>query len=327
MSAFNLADIMPAVSYKFGAFVFRQAVHVAPLFGEPTMISDRFVFRSHGSQIAGVLHRPVGTAQAAVVLIGPVTSVKEQASGAYARALAERGFASLAFDPRTFGESEGEPRQFENPLAKVEDIRAAVGAFGEDSRTRGLPVMAVGVCAGGGYMAAAVAEEDRFAAFAAVAGYYSEATPESMAVQRPAIERARAAERKWRETGAAEMIPAVGPDGGDVGMPLREAYEFYGTPRGAVPNYVNAYAVQSRAYTIPFDAISAASRIRVPTLVIHSENALSPSLARRFIAGLSLPHEESWVRSIGQIDFYDDPPLIGIAADTIARFFSRHRAL
>ena len=41
-------------------------------------------------------------------------------------------------------------------------------------------------------------------------------------------------------------------------MPLREAFEFYGTPRGQVPNYVNGYAVQSLAHSLPFDARGAA---------------------------------------------------------------------
>jgi putative intracellular protease/amidase len=66
-------------------------------------------------------------------------------------------------------------------------------------------------------------------------------------------------DRKWRETGDAETIHAVAPDGGDVGMPLREAYEFYGTARGQVPNCVNGYAVQSSAYMLPFDARGAAN--------------------------------------------------------------------
>jgi hypothetical protein len=61
----------------------------------------------------------------------------------------------------------------------------------------------------------------------------------------------------------------------------------------------------------------------VPTLVVHSENALVPSLARKFIDRLTSPHEEIWLRSVGQIDFYDDPGLIGEAADAIDRFF-RH---
>jgi fermentation-respiration switch protein FrsA (DUF1100 family) len=137
------------------------------------------------------------------------------------------------------------------------------------------------------------------------------------------IRRGRDAERAWRETGIAETIPAVAPDGGDVAMPLREAYEFYGTARGAVPNYVNAFAVQSFAYTTPFDAIGAGRLIEAPTLIVHSENALAPALARKFAAELRAPAETAWLASSGQIDFYDDPILIGQAADLIAAFFNR----
>ncbi|HKQ14810.1 MAG TPA: alpha/beta hydrolase [Steroidobacteraceae bacterium] len=284
---------------------------------------EEFEFPSAGELIRGHLFLPKGKPLAALVLTGPLTSVKEQASGAHARALAERGFAALAFDHRYFGESGGQPRQFENPRAKVEDIRAALAALKESPHTRGLTPAAVGVCAGAGYMAAAVAEEPSFVAFAGIAGYYAEATPQSIAASQARIERGRAAERKWRETGVAETIPAVAPDAGDVGMPLREAYEFYGTPRGAVPNYVNGFAVQSFAYTTPFDANGVSRSIKVPTLVVHSENALSPPLARKFIAGLAGPHEELWLHSVGQIDFYDDPELIACAADAVAEFFRR----
>jgi uncharacterized protein len=287
------------------------------------MKERRFEFHCDSDRLVGVLYEPAGTARAALVTTGPLTSVKEQAAGAYAKALAERGYAALAFDHRTFGESEGSPRQFENPGAKVADIRAAVAALRGDPSLRTLPVVAVGVCAGGGYMARAVAEEKAFAAFAAVAGYYSEGTEASLDSGAPRIERGRAAERAWRATGIAETIPAVAADGGDVAMPLREAYEFYGTPRGAVRNYVNAFAVQSFAYTTPFDAIGAASLIEVPTLIVHSEMALAPPLARKFIAQLRVPTETAWLTSSGQIDFYDDPVLIGQSADLIATFFNR----
>ena len=142
---------------------------------------EQFEFQSKGEGLRGHLFLPSGKPIAALVLTGPLTSVKEQASGAHARALAERGFAALAFDHRYFGESGGQPRQFENPRAKVEDIRAAAAALKESPRTRSLPLAAVGVCAGAGYMAAAVAEEPSFLAFAGIAGFYAEATPESIA--------------------------------------------------------------------------------------------------------------------------------------------------
>jgi uncharacterized protein len=278
-------------------------------------------FTSGRDRLVGVLYLPEVQPVAAVVTTGPLTSVKEQATGAYARALAERDFAALAFDHRTFGESEGEPRQFEHPEHKAADVRAAVTALGADERTRNLPVAAVGVCAGGGYMARAVADDSRICAFAGVAGYYSDAA--AFATSSPqeyqaAIERGLAAERRWRATGEAQTIPAVGPDGGDVAMPLHEAYEFYGTPRGAVDNYTNRFAVQSLAYTTPFDAQEAASRIRVPFLLVHSEHALAPPLARKFYAAVRTPKSELWLQSQGQIDFYDDPRLIEPATDAIA---------
>jgi hypothetical protein len=289
------------------------------------MRQERIEFESHGESLAGVIHLPEGRPSAAVVTTGPLTSIKEQAAGAYARALAERGYAALAFDHRYYGESGGRPRQFESPAAKVEDILEAAAALADDDRTRGLPFMAVGVCAGGGYMARGCGREPAFSAFAGVAGVYSDAAQtrawlgeayESM------VRRAVAAEQRFEETGEAETIPAVAAEGGDVAMPLREAYEFYGTRRGAVPNYANGFAVQSHAYTLPFDAQGAAERIRVPTLVVHSENALSPDLAHEFFARLAVPKTELWLESQGQIDFYDDPALIGPAADAIARFFT-----
>jgi len=134
------------------------------------------------------------------------------------------------------------------------------------------------------------------------------------------IDRGRAAERRWRETGESEVIPAVGADGGDVAMPLREAYEFYGTPRGAVPNYVNGYAVQSLAYSLPFDAHRAAGEIEVPVLIVHSDNALAPDLTRTFYGEVRSPKSDLWLDSQGQIDFYDDPKLIAPAADAVDAF-------
>jgi fermentation-respiration switch protein FrsA (DUF1100 family) len=289
-------------------------------------LSESFTFvTNRGDRLAGVLFLPASRPAAAVVTTGPLTSVKEQATGSYALALAKRGFAALAFDHRTFGESEGKPRQFENPEGKARDVSAAVTALRSDKRTRDLSVVAVGVCAGAGYMARAVADDKRIAAFAGVAGYYSDAAAfarSSPAQYQAAIDRGLAAERRWRETGHAETIPAVAPDGGDVAMPLREAHEYYGARRGAVDNYTNGFAVQSLAHTTGFDAQEAAARISVPFLLVHSEHALAPPLARQFYASVTAPKSELWLDSQGQIDFYDDLRLIGPAVDAIAENFT-----
>ena len=84
---------------------------------------------------------------------------------------------------------------------------------------------------------------------------------------------------------------------------------------------MNAFAVQSRAYTATFDSMGAACFDGA----FHAEKALAPALARRFIANLAAPHEALWLTSRGQIDFYDQPALIGAAVDAIVNYFARSR--
>jgi uncharacterized protein len=284
----------------------------------------RVTFQSEGETLVGNLFSPEGAKLAGVVIaVGPLTSVKEQAAGAYAQAMAERGFAALAFDYRCFGESGGRPRQFENPEANIADIQHAATALLDDEGLSDVPLVGLGICFGAGPMVRAVAEDTRFRAFAGVAGVYTDNAKTRARMgdaYQAAIDRGRAAERRWRETGEAETIPAVAPDGGDVAMPLREAYEFYGTERGNVPGYVNGYAVQSLAHSLPFDARSAAEVLEVPVLIVHSEKALAPDLAHAFYSAVRSPKQELWLGSQGQIDFYDDPRLIVRAADALAAF-------
>lgn len=288
-------------------------------------VKTRFAFQSEGEALVGDLFLPEPSEPVGVVVaVGPLTSVKEQAAGTYARAMAERGYAALAFDYRCFGESGGRPRQFEDPEANIEDIKNAASALLADERLTGLPLFGLGICFGAGPMVRAVAEDSRFRAFAGVAGVFTDNAKTKARMggsYQATIDRGMAAERKWRETGDAETIPAVAPDGGDVGMPLREAYEFYGTARGQVPNYVNGYAVQSSAYMLPFDARGAANTIRVPVVIVHSERAMAPDLARAFYSAVTSRKDELWLRSRGQIDFYDDPQLIAPAADAVAAFW------
>lgn len=62
----------------------------------------------------------------AIAVSGPFGAVKEQSSGLYAQAMAEKGFLAIAFDPSFTGESGGLPRYVASPDINTEDFQAAV---------------------------------------------------------------------------------------------------------------------------------------------------------------------------------------------------------
>ena len=291
-----------------------------------TIREERVAFEVESVDVVGILRVPVGAhASAALVFAGPMTSVKEQATGNYATALAARGFVTLAFDHRHFGESGGEPRQYEHPGRKVQDFRAAFGFVASRLEVDANRIGAVGVCAGAGYLAPAVASDDRVKAWGTVAGFFHDAL-----IQRrwlgdtyePRLDQAIDAREHYEDTREALSIPAVGD--GDVAMPLYEAFEYYGTERGAVPNYVNQFAVMSGEHTLPWDAQGSAYDITVPTIMVHSERAAAPPLARKFFKSLAGLKDDVWLDTDNHIDFYDRSEQIDAAANELSRHFRCH---
>ena len=284
------------------------------------MRTRRIVFEVAGDAVVGDLYLPAITSSfPAAIVAGPMTSVKEQVTGTYARALAERGVAALAIDHRHFGESDGVPRQYEHHGRKVEDLRAGITALSADAAVDATRIGAVGVCLGAGYAATAAADDFRVRALAMIAGYYRD--PMEMRARDPFAFDARIAEgreaRELYETmGKVRMVPAAALHV-DAAMQTRDTVDYY-TRRAAVDNYRNAFAVMSREYFLPFDVQSAAPRLRMPTLMLHSEQALSPVWARRFHDAISAPKRLEWIVSCGQTDIYDDPVIVEHACDAVA---------
>ena len=82
----------------------------------------------YGITLAADLYAPQNAAGKlqAIAVSGPFGAVKEQSSGLYAQAMAERGFLTIAFDPSFTGESGGSPRYVASPDINTEDFSAAV---------------------------------------------------------------------------------------------------------------------------------------------------------------------------------------------------------
>lgn len=279
---------------------------------------ERIVFVVDGQTVVGDLHLPAGPTLAMAVVAGPMTSVKEQVTGTYAAALARRGVAALAFDHRGYGESGGTPRQYEHAGRKIEDLRAAVDALAARAGER---ISLVGICLGAGYAAWAAVDQPNVNALACIAGYYRDVgeirarDPEDFSAK---VAQGVAARLHYQATGEVSTIPAAAAEG-DAAMGTRDTVDYY-TRRAAVANYRNAFALMSREHFLPFDVQGAASRLQVPTLMIHSERALSPHWARRFHDAIRAPKSLTWIDSDGQTDLYDDPRRVAVACDLVAAY-------
>ena len=290
------------------------------------MMQQRMQFVVEGDTVVGSLFLPQGPGpHPAVIVGGPMTSVKEQVTGVYAQALAQRGFAALSIDPRHYGESGGQPRQYEFYRHKIADLRAAAEALAGHREVDGNRIGAVGVCLGTGYIVWAAVDNPRIKAVAGVVGYYrdvAELRSKDPAAFQAKVDQGVAARLHYEKTGEVLTIPAAATQG-DAAMTLQETFDYYAR-RAAHPNYQNAFAVMSREHFLPFDVQPAAPRLRVPMVMVHSEKALSPAWARRFFDNLSVPKQLHLLPSQGQVDFYDDPTLVAQASDRVVAHLRTH---
>ena len=130
-----------------------------------------FLNKELNLRLAGILRLPanfdLNTNYPAIVVTGPMLSVKEQAQAVYADALTEAGYVTLVFDGAYFGESQGFPRQQELPDVKQSDIEGAIDfleslPYVDNSRIGGL-----GMCGSGSYMSVAGVKDSRLKAITA----------------------------------------------------------------------------------------------------------------------------------------------------------------
>jgi fermentation-respiration switch protein FrsA (DUF1100 family) len=299
--------------------------------GAAAAAGERVTFDSHGETIVGRLFPAAfGDGPApAVVVIGPENFQKEQAPMQYAPRLAQLGYTALTFDPRYRGESGGEPRCFESPTAKMEDLRAAmdylIGLPGVDADRLAL----LGICFGGSYVLPVAADDSRVRVVAIAAAHLRDrAADASWLGGEPAVAerlaRGRAALEKYEATGEVDYVPAVDFARTDVGMPGQLPWSWYQlwADRGL---WENRYAVMSDAAVLSYESLSAAARLTKPLLMIHSDQCAQPEAARRHFA--AAPTEDKqllWEGQTRHFQFYDDPAVIDKATWSVVDWLSRH---
>lgn len=214
-----------------------------------------------GISLVGNIHYPtnfdVNKTYASIIIIPPAGGAKEQTAGIYAKELAENGFITLAIDASYQGESGGEPRYREDPIARVEDIRGAVDHLISLPFIDESSIGVLGICAGGGYAVNAAMTERRIKAIGTVVPVNSgrenraggsQATIASLEM----IANQRTAEAKGADAMIIPWIPDEQKDAEDID--IREAYDYYRTPRGYHPNWQNKMRFISMDVVMAFDA-------------------------------------------------------------------------
>lgn len=164
----------------------------------------------------------------AIAVSGPFGAVKEQSSGLYAQAMAERGFLTIAFDPSYTGESGGEPRYMASPDINTEDFMAAVDFLSVQENVDSERIGIIGICGWGGMALNAAALDTRIKATVTstmydmsrvnAKGYFdSEDTPDARYEKKKALNAQRIIDYK---NGNYEL-------GGGVVDPLQEDAPFF----------------------------------------------------------------------------------------------------
>lgn len=288
--------------------------------------------------MAANLHLPAGFDERktypAIVVTHPAGGVKEQTSGLYAAKLAELGFVMLAFDASYQGESGGEPRQLENPYARVEDISAAIDYLTTLPYVDPGRIGAMGICAGGGYTVTAALGDRRIKAVGAVSaanygailrnGWEGRDDLGGAFAMLESAAKARTDEANGAATGYYPIVPKTAEQAPNAD--LAEAVEYYRTPRAQCPTSPSIAPTRSLMQLVTFDAFHLVELfLTQPIQIVAGEQAgtrwISEDLFRRAASKDKHLHIVPGGTHIGM---YDKPELVGEAMAKLGPFFKAH---
>lgn len=282
-----------------------------------------FVNKELNLRLAGLLYIPsnfdLSKNYPAVVVTGPMLSVKEQAQSVYAKNLTEAGYVTLVFDGAYFGESEGLPRGQELPEVKESDIEAAVDYLESLPYVDKKRIGGLGICGSGSYMSVAGVKEPRLKAITAIVPAISDiSNSPMMGFFKPEEEVKAAKEAFEKGKGGLEYLNFM-PRAFDEGA------AYYYSARGTHPRWSNQVVAWSQLELVKYNVTEIMKKMQKPYLVISGENAWSrPSSTEIFEA---VPHSNKEMHIIPEashFDLYDLAPFVPEAFEFILPFFEKN---
>ena len=246
----------------------------------------------------------------AIAVSGPFGAVKEQSSGLYAQALAERGFLTIAFDPSYTGESDGEPRYV-------------------DAERIGI----LGICGWGGMALNAAAIDTRIKATVTVTmydmsrvnanGYFDAMSADDRYKLREQLNAQRTED--YRDDSYARDGGVLDPVTDDTPQFVKEYHDYYKTERGyhrRSPNSNEGITKTSVLSFINMPLLTYIGEIRSAVLMIHGAEAHSRYFSEDAYKRLTGDNKELLIiPGANHVDLYDNLDVIPF--DKIDTFFKK----
>lgn len=290
--------------------------------------------------MAAVIHFPEGFIEAerypAIIVSHPGGGVKEQTAGTYARALAELGFVTIAYDASYQGESGGMPRQLENPHIRTEDVSAVLDYLTTLPYVDGNRIGAMGICAGAGYTANAAINDRRIKAVGTVSmvnigqmfrnGWENNVCDAEAIPYIQAGDDARTSDAAGHPVATIPLAPLNEADAPNE--ELRQAWEYYHTARAQHPNAPGYATARSLAQIIPYDAFNKAEAfLTQPLKLVVGSIAGSKWMSDDLLArAASTDKTMHVVDGANHMDLYDGEDFVAEAVSVLAPFFTTNLA-
>lgn len=288
-----------------------------------------------GNTIAANIHFPPAFNETqkypTVVVAHPGGGVKEQTAGLYAANLAKQGFVTIAFDASYQGESTGLPRQLENPYIRTEDISAVIDYLTTLNYVDQNRIGAMGICAGAGYAANAAINDRRIKALGTVSAVnigsmfrngWENTVKDADAI--PYIQAGSDARTADVNSGNIATIPLAPLKEEDApNEELRQAWEYYHTPRAEHLNSPGFATARSLTQIITYDAYNKAEAFLTQPLIaiagsVAGSKWMSEDLVHR--AG-SADKKLHIIEGSNHMELYDIPKYVDEASGVLTDFF------
>lgn len=273
-----------------------------------------FVNQDSGLNLAGIIYRPRNRKDTdklpAIIVCGPMLSVKELTQSLYAQLLAEKGYATLVLDNSYIGSSEGHPRGLEDPDVKASDIRSAVSFLMEQPYIDGNRIAGIGICGSGSYMPYAAKDDTRIKAVVSIVPF----TIMDTIVTAPDEVLLKDKENYENGEDPVRLDLIAGSEGVDY---------YFDVNRGAAANMVNPVSWSQISWH-KFHPTESIKDLHVPYMVITAENAFTRQGAELMFKNANEPKEFHIVAQARHFDMYDLQPYVNENLSYICEFLDKY---